>query len=297
MSFALKRVSSSTSRQLSGNASREDASPERSSTPLSASATRSSPASMRRTGANDSRPATSTSPATTISARGLAPPKSSASRSESITSRRRSPSDVIARTADGWSSSRTKRERQSTLFRRTRRLTPTRPSESCDQSPRNSPSERMSTRVTLILAASRASAMSSAAPSGSAAARTTRPFSVSRTVSQDTVSGSSGNGEMAERIPDAVSTASASSGTLTILTTRRDKGKASTASPGTISGPSGRNSPPSKATTCILSAIWINYIKIWGFWERPRANVSYIRSWGSQRPLQRFRHRQKGPFP
>ena len=161
----------------------------------------------------------------------------------------------MARTADGTSSSRTKSDMQSAPLRRTRRLTPALPPESCGHSPRSSPSARTSTFVTLILAASSASAMSSAAPSGSAAARTVRPSSVSRTVSHDTVSGSSGNGDTAARDSDAVLTGSSSAATLTIFTTRRDKGKARTASPGTISGPSGRNSPPSKATTCILSAI------------------------------------------
>ena len=195
------------------------------------------------------------SPTTTISSSGFAPPKSSAARSDSMTSRRRSPSDVIARTSDGWSSSRTNSDMQSASLRRTIRLTPVLPLESRDQSPRNSPSARTSTRVTFILAASSAFAMSSAAPSGSAAARTTRPCSVSRTVSHDTVSGSSGNGETAASFLDAISTASSPSDTRTILTTSRDKGKASTASPGTTSAPSGRNSPPSKATICILSAI------------------------------------------
>ena len=63
------------------------------------------------------------------------------------------------------------------------------------------------------------------------------------------------NGDTAARTSEADFSTSPSAETLTILTTRRDKGSARTASPGAISGPSGRNSPPSKATICILSAI------------------------------------------
>ena len=86
--------------------------------------------------------------------------------------------------------------------------------------------------------------MSSDALSGSAAASTTRPFSVSLTVSQDTVSGSSGKGDSAARTGVATATGSSPSATRTILTTRRDKGSASTASPGSIPPDNTRNSPP-----------------------------------------------------
>ena len=264
LSFDLKRVSSRTSRQLSGSTSSAAGSALRASMPAK---TASSPApSMRLTGANASSPATSTSPETTISESGFPPEKSSASRSESITSRRRSPSDVMARTADGTSSSRTKSDMQSAPFRRTSFLAPcslgdaascrvtekpspslTRleaASPSCPHSARSSPSASASTRVTFSFAASSASAMSSAALSGSAAASTTRPFSVSLTVSQDTVSGSSGKGDSAARTGVATATGSSPSATRTILTTRRDKGSASTASPGSIPPDSARNSPP-----------------------------------------------------
>ena len=55
-------------------------------------------------------------------------------------------------------------------------------------------------RVALYLPASSAAPMSSAALSGSAAAITVRPASVSPTVSHVTVSGSSGYGDIAWRI-------------------------------------------------------------------------------------------------
>ena len=102
-----------------------------------------------------------------------------------------------------------------------------------------------------------ASAMSSVALSGSAAASTTRPCASSRTGSQLTVSGSSGYGESACKTGVATATGSPrdSAGTRTILTSRRPSGNASTASPRRSPAPNTLNWPPSKAAIWTLSAI------------------------------------------
>ena len=93
--------------------------------------------------------------------------------------------------------------------------------------------------------------MSSDALSGRAAATTTSPRSVSRTVSQLTVRGSSGYGLIAWRtgVANAAGSVLDSSGTRTTFTMRRDKGSASTASLDFSFDAMTLNSPPSKAAT------------------------------------------------